>query len=171
MKLQTKIFIVVFMSLALSVLLLAQYATTPNLGLKKPNPGVNGWDVYINSNFDTLDTVTCAPTVFNAQADAATVTWAIANAPCANASLTFTVHSGSRTLNITNPVSGGSYVIWLKQDGTGGEGLTLGTGCVWKVIGGGAGAVSLSSSASAIDILTFTYDGTNCYANLGKNYS
>jgi hypothetical protein len=116
-------------------------------------------------------TAVCLPTAFTAQADAATVTWALANTVCNNASLTFTVHSGSRTLNITNPVNGGSYVIWLKQDGTGGEGLTLGTGCTWKVIGGGAGAVALSSGASAIDVLTFTYDGTNCYANVGKNYS
>jgi hypothetical protein len=108
---------------------------------------------------------------FAAQIDAATVTWAIGSALIANASLTFTVHSGSRTLNITNPVNGGSYVIWLKQDGTGGEGLTLGTGCTWKVIGGGGGAISLSSAANAVDVLAFTYDGTNCYANLGKNYN
>jgi exopolysaccharide biosynthesis polyprenyl glycosylphosphotransferase len=33
------------------------------------------------------------------------------------------------------------------QDSTGGEGLTLGTGCAWKVINGGAGAVTLSTGA------------------------
>jgi len=113
----------------------------------------------------------CAPNAFAAQTDAATVTWAIASAMCANASLTFTVHSGSRTLNITNPVNGGSYVIWLKQDATGGEGLTLGTGCTWKVSGGGAGAITPSTAANAIDVLAFTYDGTNCYANFNKNFN
>jgi hypothetical protein len=113
----------------------------------------------------------CMPGAFTAQTDAATVTWVLTNQLCENASLTFTVHSGSRTLNLTGPVTGGSYVIWLKQDGTGGEGLTLGTGCTWKVITGGAGAISLTASANAVDVLAFTYDGTNCYANIGKNYN
>ena len=108
---------------------------------------------------------------FTAQTDGATVTWAIGSALVANASLTFTVHSGSRTLNITNPVNGGSYVLWIKQDATGGEGLTLGTGCTWKVSGGGAGTVTPSAGAGAVDILAFTYDGTNCYANFNKNFN
>lgn len=113
----------------------------------------------------------CEPNSFASQTDAATVTWAIASAKCANASLTFTVHSGSRTLNLTGLVNGGSYVLWIKQDATGGEGLTLGTGCTWKVSGGGAGAVTPSVAASAIDVLAFTYDGTNCYLNFTKNFS
>jgi hypothetical protein len=108
---------------------------------------------------------------FSTLTDGATVTWAIASVAIANAGLTFTVHSGSRTLNITNPVNGGSYVLWIKQDGTGGEGLTLGTGCTWKVQNGGAGAVTPSTAASAIDVLAFTYDGTNCYATFSKNFS
>lgn len=113
----------------------------------------------------------CVPSSFTAQTDGATVTWAIGSLPCVNASLTFTVHSGSRALNITGPVNGGSYVLWIKQDGTGGEGLTLGTGCTWKVNGGGAGAITPSVAANAIDVLAFTYDGTNCYANFAKNFN
>ena len=93
---------------------------------------------------------------FAAQTDAATVTWAIANAPLANASLTFTVHSGSRTLNLTGMVNGGSYVLWLKQDGTGGEGLTLGTGCTWKVSGGGTGTITPSPGPNPMDVLAWT---------------
>jgi hypothetical protein len=125
----------------------------------------------VNGQTCTLGS-TCQPvSAFATLTDGATVTWAIGSIGIANANLTFTVHSGSRTLNITNPVNGGSYVVWLKQDGTGGEGLTLGTGCTWKVANGGAGAVTLSSGANAIDVLAFTYDGTNCYATLGKNYN
>jgi hypothetical protein len=108
---------------------------------------------------------------FVAQTDAATVTWAIGSAQVANANLTFTVHSGSRTLNITNPVNGGSYVLQIKQDATGGEGLTLGTGCTWKVSNGGAGAITPSTGANAIDVLAFTYDGSVCYANFNKNFN
>lgn len=113
----------------------------------------------------------CTPGSFAAQTDGATVTWAIASAVCANASLLFTTHGGSRTLNLTGLVNGGSYVLKITQDGTGGEGLTLGTGCTWKVSGGGSGAITPSTGAGAVDVLAFTYDGTNCLLNFAKNFS
>ncbi len=35
----------------------AQYTLTPNISLKKPNPGItSGWDTYINGDMDTIDT-------------------------------------------------------------------------------------------------------------------
>ena len=107
----------------------------------------------------------------DSQVDAGTVTWAIASVLNAQATLTFTVHTGSRTLNITNPVVGGNYVLKLIQDGTGGAGLILGTGCTWKVVNGGAGAVTLTNAPNALDVLTFIYDGTNCLATLLLNLS
>lgn len=113
----------------------------------------------------------CLPGTFTAQTDGSTVTWAIASAICANASLTFTVHSGSRTLNLTGLVTGGSYVIKLIQDGTGGENLTGGTGCTWKQSGGGGSTFTLTATANAIDVLSFVYDGTNCLSVLTKAYS
>lgn len=112
----------------------------------------------------------CAPGSFAAQTDGTTVTWAIGTSICANADLTFTVHSGSRTLNLTGMENGGSYVLLIKQDSTGGEGLTLGSGCTWKVGGGGTGAITPSTAANAIDILAWTYDGTNCYLNFRTNF-
>ena len=34
----------------------AQFSTTTNMGMKKPNAGLQtGWDVYLNGNFDQLD--------------------------------------------------------------------------------------------------------------------
>ena len=127
-----------------------------------------------NSGIPYYDTTTSQSTddlTFAALTDGATVTWAIGSVPMQNKTLTFTTHGGNRTLNITNPVNGGSYVLWVKQDGTGGEGLILGTGCTWKVSGGGAGAITTSTGANAIDVLAFTYDGTNCYANFNKNFN
>ncbi len=112
-----------------------------------------------------------ATAAFSTLTDGATVTWAIASAYEANAGLTFTTHGGSRTLNITGPVNGGTYVLFIKQDGTGGEGLTLGTGCTWKISGAGAGAITPTTSANAIDLLTWSYDGTNCYANFNTHFN
>lgn len=100
--------------------------------------------------------------------DGATITWAIGSVLLANAKVTL---GGSRTLNLTGLVNGGSYVLQVIQDATGSRGLTLGTGCTWKVSGGGAGAITPSTAANAIDVLTFTYDGTNCLANFNKNFS
>jgi len=127
--------------------------------------------VYYLSLFPVDASKVCAPGTFASQTDGATVTWDIGSKMCANASLTFTTHGGSRTLNLTGLVSGGSYVLKIIQDGTGGEGLTLGTGCTWKVSGGGSGAITPSTSANAIDVLAFTYDGTSCLANFNKNFN
>lgn len=108
----------------------------------------------------------------DSQTDGPTVTWAIGSVLNAQATLTFTDHSGSRTLNITNPVIGGNYTLDLIQDATGGETLTLGTGCTWLVAGGGTGGthvLTLTVANAARDMLSFTYDGTNCKAALLPN--
>lgn len=141
---------------------------------------INGFAVLtipggMSACFDSDDTNYFArqigsPTPF-ALTDAATVTWAIGNSSAYSATLLFTVHTGARTLNITNPLKGAFYDLKITQDGTGGAGLTLGTGCTWKVAGGGAGAVTPSTGANAIDLLVFKYDGTNCLATITKNFN
>jgi hypothetical protein len=108
---------------------------------------------------------------YTAVTDGAPITWAIASASLANGTITLGHLTATRALNITNPLTGGFYTLIIKQDSTGGAALTLGTGCVWKVAGGGLGAFTLTTAASAIDILTFTYDGTNCYASVQPNFN
>jgi hypothetical protein len=110
-----------------------------------------------------------ATSPFVTLADSATITWPVGGV--GNAQLTFTAHSGSRTLNVSGLTSGGNYVIELIQDGTGGEGLTGGTGCTWKQMGGGGSTFTLTSTAGARDVVAFTYDGTNCLANVGRAYN
>jgi hypothetical protein len=95
-------------------------------------------------------------------------TWALGGAGFANASITLT---GACTLNLTGPVNGGNYVLEVIQGSGGSHTLTLGTGCTWKVSGGGGGAVTPSTAATSIDVLAFTYDGTNCYANYNKLFN
>ncbi len=121
--------------------------------------------------YSASTTVGPMTTSLTAQTDGSTVTWAIASHTIANASLLFTTHGGNRTLNITGPVAGGNYILRVTQDSTGGEGLILGTGCTWKVAGGGAGAITTSTGASAIDVLAFIYDGANCLATFTKNFN
>lgn len=119
-----------------------------------------GWTASEGLTFSSL-----APTTL---ADAATITWNVLGYSGKNATVTL---GGNRTLNVTNLANGGNYVLRIVQDATPPRTLTLGTGCTWKVVNGGAGAITLTNAANAIDILTFYYDGTNCYANLGANYN
>ncbi len=99
-------------------------------------------------------------------------TFAAASAPRAGAVVTVT-NGTSTTFSPTGLVKWGSYVVRILQDATGGGvTFTLGTGgtcSAWKVSGGGSGAITLTATANAMDLLSFTYDGTNCLATLGAN--
>jgi hypothetical protein len=125
-------------------------------GATGPTGPTGATGVYAASAFTSL-TTTCV----------GGQTWALASAGVANATITIT---GSCTLNITGPANGGNYVLRVTQGSGGGHTLTLGTGCTWKVSGGGGGAITPTSSAGAIDVLAFTYDGANCLVNYNTNF-
>jgi hypothetical protein len=134
----------------------------------------NGGAVNLLTSIDVIPTseggTNTASPAFASQTDSSSVTWAIGSALIANASLTMAHTTSTRAINLTGLVNGGSYVVILKQDSTGGAAATLGTGCTWFQ-GGSSGftaltTLALTTTASAINILAFTYDGTNCYGNL-----
>jgi hypothetical protein len=96
--------------------------------------------------------------------DGATITW-----NCSlglNASVTL---AGNRTLAITNPIAGSTGVLVVTQDGTGSRTLTLPSGSL--VVNAGAGAIALTATASAKDVLSFYYNGTNYFWTYGKGFS
>lgn len=96
--------------------------------------------------------------------DGATITWNRNNG--LNAVVTL---AGNRTLSITNIVAGDYGTLRVVQDATGSRTLALPAGS--KVVGGGAGAITLSTAANRVDVLSFYYDGTNYYWNYGTNYN
>lgn len=100
--------------------------------------------------------------------DGVTISWDLANAPNGTAKVTL---GGNRTLNVSNLKNGATYSLYIMQDSMGSRGLALGTGCTWKISGGGSGAITPSTGANAVDVLTFAYDGTNCYGILTKNFN
>ena len=77
-------------------------------------------------------------------------------------------HSSTTTINVSGLASGAFFQLKLTQDSTGGNTLTLGTGCTWlQGSNTGPGLVAnttptLAASANAVDMLQATYDGTNC---------
>ena len=94
---------------------------------------------------------------FNAGAlsDGASISWNVNTHQVASVTL-----GGNRTLaNPTNMKDGGTYILTVKQDGTGGRTLAYGSAYKWP----GGSAPTLSSGANAIDILTFISDGTNMF--------
>lgn len=96
--------------------------------------------------------------------DGATVTWDLNAGQYATVTL-----GGSRTLSISNSATGKSGCLVITQDGTGSRTLTLPASS--KVGGGGSGAVTLSTTAGAVDILCVFYVGSTAYFNLLTNYN
>lgn len=96
--------------------------------------------------------------------DGATITWDVSLGQ--NATVTL---GGNRALAISNPVAGEYYTLKVVQDGTGSRTMSL--PATSKVVSGGAGAITLTTTASAIDILTCYYDGTVYYWTYGNTFS
>lgn len=103
--------------------------------------------------------------------DASPIVWDLGTKVVTNGIVTLDHTTATRALTLTNPLNGGFYTLVIKQDATGGALMTLGAGCTWKVINGGAGLIVLTAAANAIDILTFSYDGANCYAGVQTNFN
>ena len=101
-----------------------------------------------------------------------TCTFAAGSGSFGSGTLT-TVASQSMTLTESGLVKWGTYNLEINNGSGAAATLTLGTGgscSAWKVAGGGGGAITLSG-ASAIDVLSFTYDGTNCVAWFSNNHN
>lgn len=116
---------------------------------------VTGW-VASNSNFWLVRTLTTLT-------DAATVSW---DMKYLFAEVTL---GGNRTLSVSNAVAGMSYKLIVRQDGTGSRTLALPAG--WKVVNGGAGAITLTTTANAYDFIAVEYDGTNYWVSYGRNFN
>ena len=83
--------------------------------------------------------------------------------------------SATTTINLTNVRNGEYGTIILEQDGIGGRVVSLGTvnglAATHRVVNGGGGAPTLTSTANAIDILSFTYNGSAMYWTVGNDYT
>jgi hypothetical protein len=95
--------------------------------------------------------------------DGATITWDTGGYPTSHAKVTL---GGNRTLAISNAIAGASGILVVTQDGTGSRTLTLPAGS--KAPGG---APTLTTTAGAIDVLSFYYDGTTYFWTVGKAFA
>lgn len=95
--------------------------------------------------------------------DGSTITWNVLNGESA----VVTLGNTGRTLTITNPTAGRTYVIEVVQDGTGNRTITTyPAGTLW----GTAGVPVLGTTPGARDLLSFYYNGTNFLATRVDTY-
>lgn len=93
-------------------------------------------------------------------------TWNLNN----GANTVWTLAAGTNTLTINNAKAGMYGLIRLVNSGT--STLTFASGATAnKVINGGGGVALLTQTASAVDILTFFYDGSVFWWTIGNNYN
>jgi len=79
--------------------------------------------------------------------------------------------AGNRTLSFSTPPASGAYgTLVVKQDATGGRTLTL-PSVANKILGSSSTTtIGLTTTANAIDIVNFYFDGTNYFWNVGQGY-
>ena len=84
----------------------------------------------------------------------------------ANGSFQILTLTGNATITMPTATAGKSFILLLKQDGTGSRTVTWST-VVWP----GGTAPTITSTASKQDIYSFFSDGTNWYGvTVGQNY-
>jgi hypothetical protein len=134
-----------------------------NVGIGKTTPSYKV-DVHGRGNFDSTLNAPGYSSTFQTLTFGTTTIWDQTKGSTAAITLT-----ANATLSITNAVAGMYGLVRVTQDATGSRTLTLPAGS--KVINGGGGAVTLTSTAGATDVLSYFYDGTNYYWTVGYNYN
>lgn len=94
--------------------------------------------------------------------DAASIAWDLSAGNIATVTL-----GGNRTLANPTQLAVGTYVLKVIQDGTGSRTLAYGNNFKWP----SATAPTLSTAASAVDILTFICDGSSMYGVAAKGFA
>lgn len=99
--------------------------------------------------------------------DEDTITWTVTKFHNSqNAKVTL---EGDRTLEFSGLIAGMSGKLIVTQDATGSRTLTLPGGS--KTANGGNNIITLTSTAEAVDILEWDYDGTNIFWKSTLNYT
>jgi hypothetical protein len=149
------------------------YLNISNLAVGSPvnNLGIdsNGNVVVGTSGSGSTGNVTIDP-YFNV-GSASTLTWDVSGTST-NYEITLTANTA---LNLTNVRNGDYGSLILNQDSVGSRSMTLGTvngsSITHLVVNGGGGLVSLTTNPNAVDLLSFTYNGSKMFWTVGNDYT
>lgn len=81
--------------------------------------------------------------------------------------LTLASATGTVVVTMSNPASGGQYLLKIIQHASSAKAITWPANVKWL----NGITPTISTGASAVDLVSMVYDGTNYYANIGQNYS
>ena len=122
---------------------------------------LTGTETLTNKTLTNPTVTNYVETPFTANSSTA-ITLALTNGTVQIITLT-----GNATITMPTATSGKSFIMYLKQDGTGSRTVTWST-VKWA----GGTAPTITSTASRQDILSFFADGTNWYGVVvGQNYT
>lgn len=154
----------------------SDYVYVPSLNIKTLGSGTSVNNLGIDSNGNIVTGTTgggggISITPYNNVGSTTIINWDVSGVS-SNYEVTLT---GVSTLNLSNVRNGEYGTIIVKQDVVGSRTLSFGTvngaAATHRVINGGAGVPTLTSNASAIDILSFTYNGTFMFWTVGNDYN
>lgn len=123
-----------------------------------------GTDLY--SIFSTGGGAPAVETTVNYGTTGTTLTWNL-TADSKNAKV---ILSANTALTVLGVQSGDFGTMEVIQDAVGSRTLSFGAGTN-KVVNGGAGVLTLTTNANAIDVISFFYDGSQFLWNVGNDYT
>jgi len=149
----------------------------PNLNIGIIGTGTSVINLGLDANGFVVTGTTgggsSGPTIdpYYPQPSTTTFTWDVSG----NSTNYQTTLTGNTTLNLTNVRNGEYGTIIVQQDAVGSRTLTFGTvngaASTHRVVNGGGGSPTLTATANAIDILSFTYNGSAMYWTVGNDYT
>jgi len=116
----------------------------------------------VGGNISARGSIKASQTNYTTLTDAAEMAWDACNGHAATVTL-----GGNRALHNPSNLAQGSYLLKVVQDGTGSRTLSTGFAYHWP----GGVAPTLTTTAAAVDVLTFWSDGTNLYGGVQYNFS
>ena len=136
-------------------------------GRNKQEVGIKYSDMVaeLQADLNFAPVSTEIPKAFQTLTDAANISWDYSLGYNAQVRLT-----ASRILDAPTNVADGDYgTLIVTQDAVGSHTLTLPSS--FKVVNGGAGAVTLSTAAASIDSLSWFKKGSEFFVSIGLNFS
>lgn len=127
----------------------------------KPGKASKSWQVLARRGSGSGSGSSFEPASLQPLAAGATITWDLLN-PIA----TVTLGAAANAFTLNNARAGGTYVLILKQDGSGSRTVTWPANVNWP----GDVAPTLTTTANRADVCYLVYDGAVFYGSLAQNY-
>lgn len=134
--------------------------TLPTLGADSQFTGKNGFGTAPNANARVIVTGQYLSTKYTqTYASTTAINWS-------NGNVQQVTLTGNTTFTFVNGISGGRYLLVVKQDATGSRVITWPAAVKWP----DGGATPPTSGANKTDVFSLVFDGTNYFGGFNLNY-